>query len=240
MNLSEKNRKNIISRWNKFHQKTIDFIEQNKHKNLHLLARICGYLAGDGNILVSNGKTCFHNTIRFFPDCVSLIDSFSEALLLVYDKAPKIKKYENYYFITLDSKPVVEDLISYGKFGTLDWEIPSFVLEKDEFKIEWIKAFFDCEAHVTEKQIMVKSVNSFGLARISDTLNGFGISNRIYAYQPKNPNWNKVHCLVIYRKGARHKYFNVIGFNHTKKLKKLGKSLNLAPRSRNLVSHKTS
>lgn len=225
MDFSERNRNNVISRWRKIHQKDILFI--NKNKFLNLKSRIFGFMAGDGNILLDNGSTCRHNTIRFFPDHLSMVKSFEDAMLKVYNKKPKIKKRINHFEVTLDSKPVVKDLLKYGKFGVSKWNIPPIVFNSKENEIEWLKAYFDCEAYVHPKHIRVKSVNKKGLNQVKRLLSKLGINSKIYEYQPKNINHKTNYMINIGKREDRKKYMDIIGFNHTIKFKKLNKFLNL-------------
>jgi len=226
MDVSERNRNNVLIRWNRKHKADVDYIKNQENRFSDLKSRICAFLAGDGNILSDNGLTCRHNTIRFFPDHISLVKSFEEALLKVYNKRPKIIKKNNYFFITLDSKPVVLDLLSYCNFGKMNWKIPSFVFNSTKNKIEWLRAFFDCEAYVHKNYISVKSVNQKGMNQIRDLLEEFDITSKIYSYKPKNNNWNINYMLRILKKKDREYYARLIGFNHSIKFKKLNKSLN--------------
>ena len=227
MNLSKRNKNNIISRWNKLHKIDIDYIKNKGNKFPELKSRLFGFIAGDGNILVDNGSTCRHNTIRFFPDHMSMIKSFEEALMKVYNKKPKIKQEIKHFCVTLYSKPIVQDLLKYGKFGTKDWGIPHLVFESRKNKIEWLKAYFDCEAYVHYKHVRVKSINKKGINQVKKLLDEFGINSKIYVYQPKNKNHKTNYMLNIGRKEDRIRYRDLIGFNHTIKLKKLDKFLNI-------------
>tara|TARA_Y100000310_G_scaffold241244_1_gene245172 strand:- start:94 stop:771 length:678 start_codon:yes stop_codon:yes gene_type:complete len=220
MDLSERNKKNIISAWKKRHKKDIDYINKTKNWFLPLKSRLCGFIAGDGNLLFDNG-TCRHNTLRFYPDHPSLVRSYTKALLKAYNKKPRIKKERNHFSIILDSKPVVNDFLKLGNFGKLNWNIPNFVFKSNQTRIEWLRAFFDCEAHVHKKYIMVKSVNFDGLKQVQGLLDDFKIHSKIYSYEPKNPNHNTNYMLTIYRKDDKKRYLDHVGFNHTIKLKKL-------------------
>jgi len=224
MLFSERNRKNIISRWEKIHQKDLKYIEEKGSKFKNLKARICGFIAGDGHILTPTNSSK-HHTVRFFPDHPSLVTSFNFAFSKVYGKMPNIKEKKNHFRVYLDSKPIVKDLIKIGTFGTMTWTIPSFVLENNTNKIEWIRAFFDCEAHIHRKYIRVQSVNRKGLLHLKMLLKDLGINSRIYKYEPKNKNWNTNFMLTIYRKQDKEKYMDIIGFNHTAKFKRLNKIL---------------
>lgn len=225
MNLSERNRKNVISRWRKVHSIDREYISQNKGNSERLKSRLFGYIAGDGNILTAKKGKSTHNTLRFYPDHKSLIVPYEEAIKKVYNKRSKIKQEINYYCLSIDSKPLVEDLNSSGLFGTFNWNIPSFILNKDINKIEWIKAFFDTEAHVHKKYIRVQSVNEIGLNHVQKILGELKIHSKIYEYLPKKERHSKVFMLTIYRKEAKKRYLDLIGFNHTIKLKKLKATL---------------
>jgi hypothetical protein len=225
MDICERNRRNICSAWNKRHKKDYDYIEKTENKFILLKSRLCGFLVGDGNLLSDNGTTCRHNTIRFFPDDISLVNAFNEAMFKAYNKVPKVVKKQGYFYVRLESKPVVQDLMKLGKFGKLRWTVPSFVFEDNKNKIEWLRAYFDCEAHVHDKYIRVQSVNKEGLNNVTALLASLGINFRTYTYQPKNKNHNTVYLLTILRKEDQHKYLDLVGFNHTIKLKKLKSTL---------------
>ncbi|MAG52609.1 MAG: hypothetical protein CMH62_01465 [Nanoarchaeota archaeon] len=224
MDINKRNKLNVISRWKKLQDKDRKFIKNNREKTKHLKSRICGFLAGDGNILKSNNKTCTHNTVRFFPDDKSLVESFNKALSLVYNKEAKIKNKGKFYWVYIDSKVIVEDLLKTTTFDKLNWKVPKIKTKKE--KIEWLKAYFDCEAHVNKKIIVVKSVNKMGLVQVKNLLKEFDITSKIYNYKPKNKNWNTNFILIISKKEDRRKYLKKIGFNHTIKLKKLNKIIN--------------
>ena len=223
MDLSRRNQKNVISRWKKVHQTEKEYILKNKKQTTHFKARILGFIAGDGCILSKSNSKRY--TVKFFPDHVSLVKSFEEAFIQVYNKKPKVKKLNNYYSIEINSKVVVEDLLKEGDFGKLEWGIPLSITRTRD-KIEWLKAFFDSEGHVHKKYIRVQSVNGKGLIKIKTLLDELQIHSRIYSYTPKNKNWNKNYMLTIYRISDKQRYLDLIGFNHTAKLKKLDKILN--------------
>lgn len=203
------------------------YIENNKNKYLNLKSRLFGYLAGDGNILIGNRISNFHHTVRFFPDHKSLIKPFCEAFDKVYNKKPKVKELQNHYFLYVDSKIVVQDIINSAKFGVLNWKIPHEMLYNEENKKEWLKAFFDCESYVGEKYVRLQTVNKIGMKQIKELLKEFGITANSYEYMPKNKNWNLNHILIIGKKYMRKRYLNKIGFNHTLKLNRLKKTLKI-------------
>src|SRR4030042_4797211 len=142
MHINERNRRVALSRWAKIHGKEIDFLNENSEK-YYLKARLCGFLAGDGSIMVrKDNDEKIHYVLRFFPDHESLIKPFTESLLEIYNKTPIIKKYQNHYLLICYSKVVVEDLINTTTFGVSKWRIPFNILKDKKSKIEWLRAFF--------------------------------------------------------------------------------------------------
>lgn len=225
MNINERNRKVALSRWNRIHEKEKIIVNKNSHK-FHLKARLFGFLAGDGSVMIrKDNSNNLHYVLRFFPDHESLIEPFTESLSEIYNKKPIIKKdYKNYTLICY-SKVVVQDLLNTAKFGTQKWEIPIGILKDKKSKIEWLKAFFDSEGYVGKNHIKIQTVNKNGMDQLKKLLSEFGINSRRYVYHPKHKNWNDVHILIIGTKAEQWKFLNIIGFNHRIKLYKLRKML---------------
>lgn len=228
MNLREKNLKNILSRWKKQHANEIIWIKSHKNTNF-LKARICGYLAGDGSVSIreerSSGKV--HHEIRFFPDHISLIKPYITAFKKAYNKTPKIFKKNNHYEIRINSKIVVQDLLSLCSFGSKSWTIPKFINSK--CKKEWLRSMFDSDSYVGKKYIRLKTVNKKGLESVKKLLNEFNIeTGEIYDYKPKNKRWNVNYILDIRKLESLKKFSQIIGFNHKLKEKRL---LNLIKKS---------
>jgi len=90
--------------------------------------------------------------------------------------------------------------------------------QDNKVKIEWLKAFFDDEAHVSvpHKRIVLNIVNKKGLEQIQALLLLFGIkpsSNGPYLCR----NYFSYH-LTIY-KNSIQRYSGLIGFYHPKKVR---------------------
>jgi hypothetical protein len=227
MKFSKRNKLNVESRWRKIQEKDKKYIQYNKNRYLHLKARLFGYLAGDGNILIGNRINNFHHTVRFYPDHKSMVEAFCEAFIKVYGKTPAIKKLHNHYFVYMDSKIIVQDIMLSAKFGTSNWQVPYKILYNKECKKEWLRAFFDCEAYVGKDRIKIQCINKLGMKQVRRLLNEFNIVLNSYIYTPKNKNWNTNYILVIYNKEMRKKYLDLIGFNHALKLTKLKESIKI-------------
>ena len=225
MNISERNRKVALSRWSRIHKKERITVDKNS-KKYSLKARLCGFLAGDGSIMVRKDN-CekIHYVIRFFPDHESLIKPFTESLFEVYNKIPIIKKNYKHQGLICYSKIAVEDLLSTTKFGILKWEVPFNILKNKKSKIEWLRAFFDSEGYVSKNCIKIQTVNRNGMNQVEKLLLELGIKSKKYLYHPKDKSCHNVYILTIGPKSERLKFLNTIGFNHKIKLYKLQEML---------------
>lgn len=234
--LSKRNKKVAISRWKKILEKDMEKIktkEQNPQCRL-LKAKLLGFLAGDGCLSIrkmTEGRTSYE--ISFFPDHVNLAKVYINSFRGFYEREPKIINMNNYYKVIVWNKTACLDLLNTTKCGTLNWEIPLNYLSTDLLKKEWLKAFFDCEAHVSKRQIQLQSVNEKGILQVQDLLNYFNIESKVYKYERKNKNWNINYILCIMKKEYRKNFLNQIGFNHPEKLKKL--KLHFMPTTHNQV-----
>jgi hypothetical protein len=212
----------------KQHENELIWIKSHKNTNF-LKARICGYLAGDGNVSIRKENICnkIHHEIRFFPDHISLIKPYMIAFKRTYNKTPSIVKKKNHYIIRINSKVVAHDLLSICSFGLKNWTTPKFNDKK--CKIEWLRSMFDSDSYVGNNYIRLKTVNKKGLESVKQLLNEFNIeTHRIYFYKPKNKRWSVNYILDIRRIESLKKYAKIIGFNHKIKEEKL---LNLIKKS---------
>jgi len=222
MDIFEHNKKVAIARWANVHNKEKEFIVDNPP----LKARLAGYLAGDGSVIVtreSNKPT--HFAIKFYPDHISLVNSYVQAFKILYNKEPKVIAHKNFFSVIVYSKTIVEDLLKLGSFGKLKWRAPMEILNSQEAKKEWLMAIFDCEGYVGKNQIKIQTVNKEGIADIKNLLLEFGIKANSYVYHPKNNKWNTVYILSINKKSERIKFLNSVGFHHSIKLGKLNAAI---------------
>ena len=228
--LSEIGKKGAIIRWNKEQNKSKNHLKKISKSNKYVVlkARLLGFLAGDGNIDIryeKNVKKKKHHDISFYPDHNSMIGPYIEAFTYLYLKKPTIRKKKNYYSVRISSKTACLDLIKTADFGIYKWRVPYHFLDTKESRIEWLKAFFDCEASVSKDQIQVQSVNEQGLIQVKNLLNKLGIECSIHEYKRKNKNWNTNYILCIKKTEMRIKFLNIIGFNHLIKQQKLKNQL---------------
>ena len=220
MSVSKRNHNIVLARWRTVYEKERFYIEHSRLSTAHLKARICGYLAGDGNVAVRRERdpSKVHHTIRFYPDHKSLIRPFNEAFFKVYNKKLKVTDYGSFFYLRGDSKAVVEDLLSFCSFGINGWRTPKPMDRKS--KAEWLRAFFDSESYVCKNYIRVKTVNKSGMCDVRKLLLYFGIVPRTYVYEPSQSKWQTNYILDV-----KPKYFarfsKSIGFNHSMKAAKL-------------------
>lgn len=225
-NLSKRNRKVAISRWKKEEDKFKCHLKSiSKSKQYKICkAKLMGFLAGDGNIdfrKEKNRKNAIHHDISFFPDHDSMINPFVESFIYLYLKKPTIRKKRNFYSVRVSSKFACLDLLKTTSFGVLKWKVPTNFLDTTKSNIEWLRAFFDCEAYVGQYHVRVQSVNKEGLKQVKALLEKLGIESKFYKYERKQKNWNINYILSINKKSMRIKYLNIIGFNHEEKFRKL-------------------
>jgi len=225
--ISTRNRLRINNYWQTIQSKEKNYLIKYSDKYKYLKARIFGYLAGDGNVYVGNTEKNKNFTVRFFPDHKSLIEPYVEAFISVYNKNPKVKKLNNYYSLRVDSKIIVEDILKTSQFGVNKWEVPKFVLNDDDCKVEWLRAFFDAEAYFDGKRIKLQTINEKGMNQVESLLLSLGIHVSRYEYLPKNIKWKKNYILIISRISEIKKFDKLIGFNHKVKDNKLIDSVNL-------------
>ena len=94
------------------------------------------------------------------------------------------------------------------------------MLASNEIKAQWLKAFFDDEAHIskTRKRIVLNVVNYYGLKQIQSLLQELNIESKL-----NGPYYHKGYYsyhLTIYKKYILT-YSKLIGFNHPKKKRHL-------------------
>lgn len=221
---SERNRKVAINRWKNVRQKLYSEIAL-KEKSIDfrvLKAKLLGFLAGDGCVLIRqdcNGN--MHHSIDFYPDDKLMLKHYIDAFNSFYNKMPTIREEDKYFRVRVSSKPICLDLLRTTMLGTHDWRIPYKYLNLDILKIEWLRAFFDCEAYVGKNYVRIQSVNKKGIDDIHILLRKFDIESRLYIYERKNKNWNTNYILSIGRKDSIKKFYKTIGFNHSRKLEKI-------------------
>lgn len=232
--LSEYGKKGATTRWikeEKRYKLHFDKISQTlKYKILK--ARLLGFLAGDGGVYIRKDKgNKVRSDVEFHPDNIDMVKSYIKAFEYLYLKRPSVKKFENRYIVRASCKSACIDLLKTTSLGTENWKIPLDFLISKKLKIEWLRAFFDCEAYVGKGKICLQVINKKGIHDVKKLLEEFGIESRIYKYERKNLNWKTNYLLFINKKESRKIFLNKIGFNHSLKLGKLEKQFASVPES---------
>lgn len=226
MNLSERNKKVAVARWNKILSKEKENI-RNNDVSLKLKSMLSGFLAGDGSVQIRKEKEFYHYEIQFFPDDELMLSTYCSIIKKLYGKNPKITRGHNVFNARITSKTIVEDLFKYSSFGLKKWCLPYELFRIKGAKEVWLKAFFSAEAYVGSNSIKIQTVNKKGMMSVSKLLNDLGIPNKYYEYTPKNKNYSSVGIIFILSKEARKLFYDKIGFYHSKKTETLKKSLGL-------------
>lgn len=211
-----------LNRWKKVFEEKSKQIAKNSLEHPHLKARILGYLMGDGPVTINKEKNGeLHYGVSFYPDDEAMLKSYLDAFKIVYGITPKIRTEINHFRARIDSKPITLDLLSYGSFKSLEWQIPRAILNSKLASREWLRAFYDSEGYVGKRTIVIQSVNYGGLAQVKELLQSYNIDSKFYTYHRKNKNWNTNYLLCITRNSERIKFLKEIGFSHSKKQNKL-------------------
>jgi stage V sporulation protein R len=167
----------------------------------------------------------YHYEISYYPDVIELATSFVAIYRQLYGRELVIKPAHNHFRIRASHRVAYQELSGICAFRSLDWNIPFSLLDTGEKRRVWLRAFFDCEAYVGKREIVVQSVNQTGLRDVQQLLEGIGILSRMYTYQRKQATWNTNYILVIGRRACRELYHKEIGFNHPMKQQKLENDL---------------
>lgn len=226
MNLTERNTKVALSHWARVLNKERAKIKNNK-KGLTYKAILCGFLAGDGSVEIRKDRKYLHYEIRFYPEDRIMLHEYCKAMKYVYDKIPKIKRKNKFFYVRLTSRTVVEDIVKYSNFGLYKWTLPLELFNVKGAKEAWLRAFFSAEGYVNNWSIKIQTVNTNGIKEVSKLLNEIGIRHKYYEYNPKKNNHSTVGIVVIMQKESRKTFYEKVGFWHSKKTNKLKKSLNL-------------
>ena len=222
MSISEIQRIRVLQRWRKKDEydlkKAVSDIEERRRLQVVLIS----YLQGDGCICVRYDKpNVFRYDLAFYPDHISLAIHFVDIYKKLYGRVQRIKNLGNYFSVRVTQKFACKELLGLAKFNSLEWQVPFKMLDTDEKKSRWLKAFFDCEAYVCKKSIVVQSVNKTGILQIKKLLEEFNIQSRFYSYERKQKNWNTNYLLFVSCKKYGRRFLKQIGFTHQLKQKKL-------------------
>lgn len=200
------------------------------------LARLHAHICGDGCIYTTKTKrnkkdllqhprkniirNNFH--IEYWNNDINLLYQFLADIKNVFNRGGALILKRKH--IDVQGKRPYTLLKVLGAANSYEWFISKKIISSsNEVIIEWIKAFFDDEAHVPlkKKNISVSSVNKKGLCQVKRLLSKFGISSKVlgpYFYHTYKQFY--IYHLYIDSKNIKN-YHELIGFNLLKKKERL-------------------
>ena len=202
------------------------------------MARIHAHICGDGCVYtkilkLSKRKLSRHKRINPY-EKIWVMEYTNTENLLRQEFITDIKisfnrksyNYSKYYRVTLTHCKWIIDFLELDNKNSYNWKIPKDILNSKRLSTHWLRAFFDDESTVTQKQkmIRIKSMNLYGLKQILFMLKNHGIYSKI-----TGQNCDKSWYLNIYRNDLKQ-YEKQIGFLHPQKREKLNQILTGAAR----------
>jgi len=174
-------------------------------------AYILGVLCGDGYIDKNFAKLEIRKDKEF-------IEEFIRCIKVVYGIAYHYYYYKkrNSYISNVNSRIICKDLLSYGKFGTKNWEVPKCILDSDNFLIKssFMRGVYDSEGYVGKYVIALTSASKAAIKTICKLLNQLNIKHTIYKH-------NKYPLIVIKKKENLKLFKRLIGFTIKRKMERL-------------------
>ena len=117
--------------------------------------------------------------------------------------------------VRIRNNSIIKYFLNYGNFGSREWRISKEIKNgNNKIKSEWLKSFFNDEATISGKRIIVSSVNKIGLCDVKYLLDSLDINNKFFDYSKNCFKYN----LVVY---DFKKYKKLVGFDHEIKKVKL-------------------
>lgn len=163
--------KRVMKRWEKVFAKDTKIISSKNNECYNSLkALIIGYIIGDGSIAKRKSRNGVHYEIYFYPDDEGMITAFTKAYYELYGRKVNIKQLINHYRLHIKHKAAVIDLMDITTYNSAVWRIPTKILSSDQSKINFLRAYFDCEGYISKKYIRVESVNNIGLLQVQNLL----------------------------------------------------------------------
>jgi hypothetical protein len=197
------------------------------------LIRLHSYVSSDGiidewkcrEVRGNNTRVRKKFRVRFYNNEKVLIENFTDAIKIAFPELKHIRYSKKRVEVEIRSQRLAKKIIGLGNISTKNWEFPKNMNKKQ--KIIWIRCFADCEGTIYNKNyrryISLDSINFTGLKKVSETLSGFEIENKIYTIKYKE---NISYRLRISGRENLKKYYELVGFDHPKKKEKLIKAIN--------------
>lgn len=196
-------------------------------------ARLHAHICGDGSLFITKErrleselrrhprndlvKRVYH--MRYSNNSKRLLENVAKDLKTEFNK--KATWFHTKNQVGVRGKWFYDMFKSLGAGKSKEWFIPMQISSAPKkIKTEWLKAFFDDEAHVSriKKKIVLNIVNKEGLKQIQKLLSDLKIESTLggpYKYKK----YESYH-LRIYRDYIKQ-YYGIIGFNEPNKQKTL-------------------
>lgn len=181
-------------------------------------SRIIAHLIGDGCLYKTNSDY----VLKYEVKDEELLNQFAKDIVSVYGLKPSFeinysgKTGKPINFVRLRSKIAYVDLLNYSSYYSKDWKLKKAIIEsKLNLKKEFLKALFDDEGTIANREIRLYSINKKGIEQIQSMLLNFGIESKIRDGYGERRN---VFGLIVLNK---LKFKNKIGFNLKRKQEKL-------------------
>jgi len=199
-------------------------------------AEIIGLIYSDGNY--RNYKTTYKEfdkrrnktytrhqrkrIIEFANTDIRLLKRFITLLVKEYGYRPKITlSNKNVFRVCITKNFVLDDLLQENNFGTLNWFIPTQILNSDKkVKAAFIRGIFDGDGSIdfADKKIpriRISSRNLTGLKQLKELLQFLNINSKVNGPY-KGLNRNSIYELLLQTKSVI-KFIKIIKSNHSKK-----------------------
>ena len=149
----------------------------------------------------------------------TLIEIFRNDIKRIHNSKLKMTLNKKKREIKVKSKKLFNIFQQLGVGNSRTWSIPQEIFKNTKLAKEWLRAYFDDEAHVEKGRfrIRVKSVNKDGLKQVKELLAKLKIKAKIR-------DLTNAYLLEISGKENVVNFYLKIGFSHPKKLSSPWKS----------------
>lgn len=195
-------------------------------------AWLLGFLAGDGGFDLSCSPRVTANlgdselvdhVIRAFEDCYEGVRAIAAAGLPSPEGSETGRRKKVYHTVRCNQRMVVDDIMSYGKFGIDEWEVPNFIISSsEEMKAAWLRGYFDADGFVIHDQkvharyVQADSVNEKALRQVSSLLSSIGIQHSWHAEPAKGNDSPSFNVRVSYHEDLT-RFATLVGFASLRK-----------------------
>lgn len=181
-------------------------------------AKIHAYLVAEGcyeetrRIECDNRTGCrYHKTYRilhFYTKTPEMWDDFIKCVKSVYNYHPYC--FPKRYVIKIKRVAVVNDLMKWGPYNSLEWRVPAEILDSNrEIQLSWFAALFDSEGHVKKGSgAEIAMCNYPGLKQVKTMCEKLGFFCNLRGPYSQGFNHSPIY-LLYFPKAEMHKFLEV-------------------------------